>query len=61
MSEKYIDIIEHSTGNVVEQIDVSGRSDRQVERVDNGININMNHEMYYTLISDTKKEVKRFK
>jgi hypothetical protein len=33
---------------IVKKIDVTGKSERQIERVDDGININLNHTDFYT-------------
>ena len=41
-------IIEYETGKTVKEIDVTGKTDRQVEKVDDGLQINLNHERFYT-------------
>lgn len=47
---KKIQVIETETGHVEHQIDVSDKSERQIEKVEDGLNINLNHEVYHTLI-----------
>lgn len=46
---KYIEIIKYSSGEVVKRIDVSGMSQRNIDRIDSGMNRNMNHAEYYTI------------
>jgi len=46
---KYIEIIKYSSGEVVKRIDVSGISQRNIDRIDSGMNRNMNHSEYYTI------------
>jgi uncharacterized FlaG/YvyC family protein len=45
-----IEVVDNETGEVVKTIDVTSRSDREVEKIDSGLNINMNHERYFTRI-----------
>ena len=37
---------------IIKEIDCEGKSRRQVEKIDDGLNINLNHEEYYTIIKD---------
>lgn len=60
--KKNIEIVEFETGKVVESIDVSNKSFKTIERIERGININLNHNSYYTrvkteLIDKLKKEI----
>ena len=51
----YIILIkEYDTDEVVETIPVNSTSERMAYKVDRGLNINLNHELYYTEI--TKQE-----
>lgn len=50
-----IQVVEYKTKEVVEEIDVTGRSVRSIDRIDDGININLNHEEYFTRINHVKK------
>jgi hypothetical protein len=43
-----IEIVGFDNGEVVEEIDVSGRNENYVDRCEAGMNINLNHEEYFT-------------
>ena len=43
-----VEIVKYEGGEVIKRF--SPMSERQAERVDDGININLNHEEYYTRI-----------
>ena len=45
-----IEIISFKTKKIVKIIDCKGKSERYINKVDDGININLNHQEYYTLI-----------
>lgn len=49
---KYIEVIEFKTNKVTHRIDVTGKPERQIERVEDGLNINLNHELYYTQVNE---------
>lgn len=51
---KYIEIKEFKTKKVVKRIDVSGETDKVIDRLNNGMNINLNTEEYYTIINESK-------
>ena len=42
-----VQIINNETGEAEESFDVSGESDRQIERLIRGIEINLDHTRYY--------------
>lgn len=42
-----VQIINNETGEAEESFDVSGESDRQIERLIRGIEINLDHARYY--------------
>lgn len=44
-----VQIKKASDGSVVEEIEVNG-GERSAERVERGVNINLNHNEYYTMI-----------
>lgn len=54
--KKYIEIRRHDNDEVIHRVDVTGRSDRSIERVDDGMNINLNHSEYYTNIAEYEGE-----
>lgn len=47
-----IEIVHRDTGEVVESMDVSDRTERQIDRIASGILINLDHENYYTRLVD---------
>lgn len=54
---KYIEVKEMISGKVVKRIDVSDRSDRQADVIESGMNRNMNHKDYFTIINRSKSEL----
>lgn len=53
----YIEIIDKSTKEVVKRLDVTGKSDRSIDRCEMGMNINLNSEKYYTQQNTTENEL----
>lgn len=49
---KYIEIVETSSGDVVHFVDVTDSSPRRVEKIEDGININLDHDNYFTRIAE---------
>jgi hypothetical protein len=47
--KNYICIISYENGEIIDKIEVTGKGERSIDRVDRGINININHEKYYTV------------
>jgi hypothetical protein len=45
---KYIEVVHTTTGTVVKRIDVTGSSERQIEKVEMGLLRNMNLDSYHT-------------
>ena len=54
----YIEIKEKSTNKVVKRFDVTGKHERMIEKFDDGLNINLNHDKFYTIINKTKRKYK---
>ena len=53
MADTYkIKVIKADTGEVVKTLEAT--TERTAERIDNGLNINMNHADYYTVIEPPK-------
>jgi len=50
-----IQIIEYGTGRIAKEFEPI-TSERMADKVDNGVNINLNHERFYTLIKNTEEE-----
>lgn len=53
----YVEIIETATGKVVDRIDVSERDERGIDKVERGVNINLNHEEYHTEVRESEVEL----
>jgi len=53
---KYIEVVAFDGKQVVMRMDVTGKPERQIDRIESGININLNHEDYYTTVSDYETE-----
>lgn len=49
-----IEIVEYATDKVVKTIDCHDKSERQVEKVDDGVNINLDHDRFYTRMVKNK-------
>lgn len=50
-----IKIIEHDTDKVINVLTAS--TEHKAEKIDRGININLNHERFYTLIEEIDSNV----
>ena len=46
--KRWIEVIEYEGDKVVHKVDVSDKSQRQAERVQDGMDRNLNHEKFYT-------------
>lgn len=46
-----IKVIEFETGECVHEIDVTGKTERQIEQVERGLNLNLNHNKFYTEVN----------
>lgn len=54
--KNYIEIKKHFSDEVVFRSDVSGKSERQIEKIESGMNRNLNHDEYYTFAYETEEE-----
>ena len=55
MGDTYkIKVIKTDTGEVVKTLEAA--TERAAERIDRGLNINLNHADYYTMIEPPKKD-----
>ena len=52
--KRMLQIREIDTGDVVHELDVTGRSENSVERIERGMLINLNRDKYY--VDDIEKE-----
>jgi hypothetical protein len=56
---KYIEIRRYDDdSNVLRRIDVSDKSDRSIEKLEDAYNINLNHEKLYTTSFESENELK---
>jgi hypothetical protein len=46
--KRYIEVVEYESGKVVHKVDVTDKSERQSDRVMDGMDRNLNHEKFYT-------------
>lgn len=53
---KYMEIKEFGTDKVVKRFDVTGKHDRMIDKFDDGLNINLNHDKFYTVKNETKRK-----
>ena len=51
--EYFVEIVNYENDEVVESIPC-GTSERKAEKVDRGVNINLNHTEYFTRIKEKK-------
>lgn len=49
-----VQVIEYATESVVKEIPCN--TEREALRVDRGLNMNLNHERFYTLVDESTKE-----
>jgi len=47
---RYIRVIVSDTGEVVRMIDVTRTSERAIDRIENGLHRNLNHNRFYTFV-----------
>lgn len=48
-----VEIVSYDTGEVVKTMDAE--SERQADRIDRGVNINLNHEKFFTRVVETEQ------
>ena len=53
----YIEIIKHEDESCVKRIDVSGKTQRSIDTIENGMNRNLNHNEYFTRENLTQKSL----
>lgn len=53
--KKYIEIVQHGViEKVVKRIDVTSESERTIDKIETGLNINLNHESYFTRVIESE-------
>lgn len=53
---QYIEIVSFKNKEVVKRIDVTEKNEKQIERLEYAININLNHQNYFTTVSKYETE-----
>lgn len=56
--KKYLCIVNFKSKKVVKKLDVSDKSTNSIDRIENGMNINLNHDEYYTQVMNEKEVAK---
>jgi len=54
---QYLEIVQMEGNKVVKRFDVTGKGERGVERLERGVNINLNHDEFYTSTNDSDVEL----
>ena len=54
---KYIEIKEFEGGKVIKRFDVTDKSYRTIGKIEDGMNIQLNHSGYYTLSFESETEL----
>ncbi len=52
----YLEVKEFSSGKVIKRMDLRGKSIRDIDKIEAGLNRNLNHEKYYTFYWDSEKK-----
>jgi hypothetical protein len=55
--KRYIEIVETKTDKIVLRSDVTEKSEKNIERIEYGMNINLNHSKFFTRVIDSEKEL----
>lgn len=53
----YIEIKELETAKVIKRLDCTDNSKRSREKIESGMNINLNHEEYYTFSFESETQL----
>lgn len=56
--KKYIEVLRYDDYSLVKRIDVSEKTDRTIDKIEAGLNRNLNHEKYFTHSFGTMDELK---
>lgn len=55
--KKYIEIIKSASGEVIQRLDITDVSERSADRMESGVNINLNHKEYHTEQNEYESEM----
>lgn len=53
---KYLEVVAFDGDRVVKRLDMTRKPERHVDKVDDGMNINLDHENYFTRIKEYDSE-----
>ena len=53
--KRYIEVVEYETDKVIHKVDVSEKSERQADRVMDGMDRQLNHEKFYTRFAPSNR------
>ena len=56
---KYLEIKSYDDGRAIKRMVVSDKSDREIEKIERGLNIQLNHEKYYTFTYESDHEYEK--
>lgn len=51
----YIEIVAYANGETIHRIDATGQSEKNIEKICNGIELNLNHDEYYASVEDCEE------
>lgn len=54
---RYLEIVHTEDSKVVKRLNVTGQGERSVDRIEMGMNINLNHKEYHININDSEVEL----
>lgn len=54
---KYLEIIKDKNNEVVKRLDVTSKGERMIDKIENGMNINLNHDEYSTKLTESEVEL----
>lgn len=57
---KYLEILCFEKKEVHQRINISSISERRIKKLENGMNINLNHNEYYTRQIESEEDLKIF-
>ncbi len=56
---KYLEIKSYKDNEVVCRVEVTGMTERSIDRVEMGMEINLNHDDYFININDSEKQLEK--
>lgn len=56
---KYLEIVKKETKEIVKRMDITNQSERQIERIEMGVLMNLNIKEYYIKIATSETKLER--